>query len=171
MPTTECATEIAQPNTQSDASQPDCTPPAAAQASRLLKGLLLGFAATVTIGLGLASWYVGVRIVAADEIAPSSAPIAAPALAPRAVAKDSMAETFWYTVPSANLYLQTAGLGPQQDAGFVRSLQAEGFKAHVQVGDEGHSRILIGPFPTQAEMERGRRKLQSVGVLSVETAY
>lgn len=34
-------------------------------ASKLLKILLIGFAATMTIGLGLASWYVGVRIKAA----------------------------------------------------------------------------------------------------------
>ena len=43
-----------------------------ASASRLLKGLLIGFAVTVTIGLGLTSWYVGSRIVAANTLPPPS---------------------------------------------------------------------------------------------------
>ena len=43
-----------------------------------------------------------------------------------------MAEAFWYTVPPAHLYLQAAGIGPRQDADFVRSLQAKGFHAQIQ---------------------------------------
>jgi cell division protein FtsN len=140
----------------------------------------MGFAATVTIGLALASWYVGVRIVAADEVAPASTPTAAVAVvaapaptpsAPAPVSENSIAEAFWYTVPPANLYLQVAGIGPKQDAGFVKSLHAKGFGARLQVGDKAdNARILIGPFSTRAEMEQAQRKLQSTGVLAVESA-
>jgi cell division septation protein DedD len=179
MPATECATEIALPNTQNDGLQPEDTPPVAAPGSKLLKGLLWGFAATVTIGLALASWYVGVRIVASDQMAPSSAisrgstntAPALPALAPPAVAEDPIPEAFRYAVPPADLYLQTTGLGLKPDAGFVRALQTKGFNARVQAEDDNHSRILIGPFSSQAEMEQVRRTLQAAGVLSVETAH
>jgi cell division protein FtsN len=172
MPTTECAIDVALPNSQSEDSQ------AASQGtSRPLRGLLFGFAATVTVGLALASWYVGVRIVSADEVAPSSATTSAPviaapvpraAAAPASAAEASIGEAFWYTVPPTVLYLQVAALGPKQDASFVRSLQIKGFHAQVQAGDDG-SRILIGPFSTHAKMEQAQRKLQSEGVLAIET--
>jgi cell division septation protein DedD len=172
MPTTECAIDVILPNPQSENSQ-DAIPQ---RTSRPLKGLLFSFAATVTVGLALASWYVGVRIVSADEVAPSNAtsapviavPVPPPAAAPVSAAENSMAEAFWYTVPPTILYLQVAGLGPKQDANFVRSLQNKGFHAQVQAQDDD-SRILIGPFSTHAAMEQAQRKLQSAGVLAIES--
>ena len=59
--------ELADPSADSAASRPR-------GASRLLNGLLIGFALTVTIALALASWYVGSRIRAADKVLPSAAP-------------------------------------------------------------------------------------------------
>jgi cell division septation protein DedD len=172
MPTTECAVDVALPNSQSEGSQ-DASPP---RASRPLKGLLFGFSATVTVGLALASWYVGVRIVSADEVAPSNAttapviaaPVPPPAAATASATETSMAEAFWYTVPPTVIYLQVAALGTKQDASFVRSLQTKGFRAQVQARDD-YSRILIGPFSTRAAMEKAQRKLQSTGVLAIET--
>jgi len=179
MPTTDCAADIAPPDSPSEESQDGPTQQPSQGASRPLRGLLLGFAATVTVGLALASWYVGVRIVAADEVAPPPAATAAPAspaplapppaAVPPTEAEDSMAEAFWYTVPPAVLYLQVAGLGPKQDSGFVRSLRSKGFSAQVDARD-GNPRILIGPFSTHAGMEQAQRKLQSSGVLAVEAA-
>lgn len=176
MPTTECATDIGPPNSQSEVSH-DASQEAVSQgASRPLRGLFFGFAATVTVGLALASWYVGVRIVSADEVGPSNtttsgpvsaAPAPPQAATPAASTEASMAEAFWYAVPPTILYLQVAGLGPKQDAGFVRSLQAKGFRARVQVRDDD-ARILIGPFSTHAEMEQTQRKLQSAGVLAIQ---
>jgi cell division protein FtsN len=109
--------------------------------------LFFGFAVTVTLGLALGSWYVGLRIVAANQVAPPT-----------------------------GIYLQVAGLGPEQGEGFMKALQAQGWNARiqpqqVQSGDEGNARVLIGPFATQAEMEQARRRLQSAGVLTNETAY
>jgi hypothetical protein len=136
----------------------------------------------MTVGLALGSWYVGVRIVAADEVRPSStvasgslsaAPLTEVPLPPVAVpptrTEDSMAEAFWYTVPPEVLYLEVAGLGPKQDADFVRSLQTKGFRAQAQ-GRDDNARIVIGPFSTHAEIDLARRKLQSAGVLAVETS-
>jgi hypothetical protein len=146
MPTTDCIADI---------TLPDSPPPASEEASKPLKGLLFGFAATVTVGLALASWYVGFRIVASNAVI-SKIPV--PSAAPAAA-------------PPAKLYLQIAGIGPKRDAGLVGSLQAQGFRAQVQQGDSGDGRILVGPFSSPADMEQGRRKLQSAGVLALETAH
>ena len=172
MPATECAIDVALSNSQSE-DQQDASPQ---RASRPLRGSLFGFAATVTVGLALASWYVGVRIVSADEVAPSNpttapviaTPVPAPAAAPASATENSVGEAFWYTVPPTVLYLQVAGLGPKQDSIFVRSLQTKGFRAQVQTRDDD-SGILIGPFSTRAAMEKAQRKLQSTGVLAIET--
>jgi len=193
MSTRDCATEIAPdaqssdppgPDSLTNASQIEAERRASGGKSKSLKGLLFGFAATVTIGLALASWYVGVRIVAADEIAPSSTPAAssaAPTSAaepsgaadPSAIAEDALTDAYWYMAPPADLYLQVAGLGPNRDEGFVKSLQAKGFPARIQTGiqtgDDTH--ILIGPYSSRADLEEGRRQLQSAGVLAVEAAH
>jgi cell division septation protein DedD len=172
MPTTECAIDVALPNSPSEDPEN-----ASQNRSRPLKGLFFGFAATVTVGLALASWYVGVRIVSADEVKPPSAttsapvnaaPAPPPVVAPASAAEKSMAEAFWYTVPPTVLYLQAAGLGPKQDASFVKSLQTKGFSAQVQARDDD-SLILIGPFSNHAAMEQAQRKLQSAGVLAIES--
>jgi cell division protein FtsN len=175
MPATDWATEIAIPSSQdespqSEDSQHESVARASNGPSKPLKGLLFGFAATVTVGLALASWYVGVRIVAADELGPSTtspiqpvnvAPAPATVVPPPAAAKISI-------TPPTSLYLQVAGLGPKQDAGFLRSLHTKGFRAQVQ---QDNAFILIGPFATHAEMEHAQRKLQSTGVLAVEMSY
>ncbi len=189
MSTSDCATEIAPdaqssdspgPDSLSNALQVEAERQASGGKSKSLKGLLFGFAATVTIGLALASWYVGVRIVAADEIAPSSTPapsICSPDIRQlshrgqrtrRRLLKMPLTDAYWYTAPPADLYLQVAGLGPKHDEGFVKSLQAKGFRAQIQNRDGDDARILIGPFSTHAGWNRGRRKLQSAGVLAVE---
>jgi hypothetical protein len=184
MTTTDCATDIAMPSAPSEDSRDDAMELAPQRAvdgaSKPLRSLLLGFAVTVTVGLALASWYVGVRIVNADEVTPGSAAAAVPATSvpvvipstPPAASADSLAEAYWSTVPPADLYLQVAGIGPKQDAGFVKSLAAKGFGAQLQGGDRAdNARILIGPFSTHAEMEQAQRKLQSAGVLAIESAH
>jgi hypothetical protein len=158
MPTTDCAIDISE-DSKSGSAQRESQ-----GASGLLRGLFFGFAVTTTIGLALASWYVGVRILAADAPAPPRA------AEPLAATQNSTAEAFRYTVPAALLFLQVAGLGPKQDARFVRSLQSDGFRAQVEAQD-ATARILIGPFSTRAELEQAQRKLQSAGILAVEAAH
>jgi cell division protein FtsN len=115
--------------------------------------------------------------VSANEVAPSNAtasaaviaaPVPSPAAVPASAEETSMAEAFWYTVPPTVLYLQVAALGPKEDASFVRSLQTKGFRAQIQERDDD-SRILIGPFSTRAAIKQAQRKLQSAGVLAIES--
>jgi hypothetical protein len=167
MTTTDCATDIPALPSENSQDAPQSFP---REGSKPLKGLLWGFGATVTIGLTLASWYVGVRIVAADEVAPANSASAqvVPVEAPATVQAVATVEA---AAPPANLYLQMAGLGTKQDAGFVKTLQAKGFQAQVQGGDRAdNARILIGPFATHFDLEQAQRKLQSLGVLAIETA-
>jgi cell division septation protein DedD len=184
MPATDWATEIAIPSSQDErsqnqSSQKEDSPHESVMRtsngpSKPLKGLLFGFAATVTVGLALASWYVGVRIVAADELGSSTTPSPSQAVnvapAPPLVVPPPAAapEAKIFVAPPTSLYLQVAGLGPKQDAAFLKSLHAKGFRAQVQ---QDNAFILIGPFATQAEIEHAQRKLQSTGVLAVETSY
>lgn len=140
----------------------DTAPESAPQhtgASRLLKGLLIGFAVTVAIGLGLTSWYVGSRIVTANAavnvvtVTPPKPP--APAI---------------QQPPPVGLYLSVAGLGPLRDADFVKRLQSQSYRARVQRDIQGNRRILIGPFAGPSSLEEARRQLQSAGVLAIESA-
>jgi hypothetical protein len=180
MSNSQCATEpeLADPSFVQSASE---------DAPKLLKSVLIGFAATVTVGLALASWYVGVRIVDAKEAAPVSPAIdipangsssqPAPALEPPAAAPSIQAAATVAPPPQPDLYLQVAGLGPRKDASFVKGLQAKGYRARViesaseSSADQEDSQILIGPFAGPRSLERAKRKLQAAGVLALETAY
>src|SRR5271155_3395454 len=119
MPTTDYAAAMPVADSQIESAQTAVAPPASGGASKLLKGMLFGFAASVTIGLALASWYVGVRIVAAGEAAPKISTPSVQAVTPAdasASPEDSMAQAYWYTVPPAEFYLEVGSLGPKQDA-------------------------------------------------------
>ena len=160
MPTSDCATDLASSDARIEDAPIEARPGTFDGASKRMRALFFGFAATMTLGLALGSWYVGLRIVAVNQAAPSHASSAgrdnlAPAPAP---------------APSAGLYLQLAGLGPTQDAGFVRSLEAQGLHARPS-GDQHNAHILIGPFSTHDEMELAQRMLQSAGVLTSEAAH
>jgi septal ring-binding cell division protein DamX len=174
MSTTDYATDIGLPELETDPQIEDARR-ARAEGSKPLKGLYFGFAFVVTAGLALASWYVGIRIVSAEEVPPRSAPaivapanVAAPPATPTTQTTDSMAEAHWQTVPAAEFYLQAAGLGPKRDAAFMKLLNARGLSAQAQTRDGGEVRILIGPFATHSELEQAQRKLQGLGVLAIE---
>jgi hypothetical protein len=175
MPTTDCTTDAVLPDAQSLDCQIEVSESAPQGTSRPLRGLFFGFAATVTVGLALASWYVGVRLVSADElsaIAPArqgaGTEIAATPQTVPALNEDSIAEAYWYTVPLPQFYLQVAGLGEKQDAAFVRSLEDKGLRARVPSSQGDSARILIGPFSTRSAMGRAQRELESRGVLAIE---
>jgi hypothetical protein len=167
MPTTDCAGNIALTETFIPTDPPvhneaEAAPPASGP-SKLLKALLIGFAASVTVGLALASWYVGVRIVKTNQANSAVPPLVSKAQSP----EDAMAAAYWALAPSAapsgNLYLQVAALDPARDFAFVQSLKSQGFPAQMQTG-----RILIGPYSTRDEMDQARSKLRSSGVLAVD---
>ena len=160
--------------------------------SKALKGLLIAFAGTTTIALGLAIWYLGHRIAAPGNGAPSiasgagkfpaiAAPwntsltnsqnAARPALSPWPIDAFAPIERSAGYVPPVNLYLAIAGLGIKSDNGLANSLQAHGYRAQVQMRDGATTRILIGPFSTQTEREQAERTLRWNGILTVETPF
>jgi len=175
MSTSQCATdpELADPSLVQTAALVQTASPvqsASEDSPKRPKGLLIGFAATVTVGLALASWYVGVRIMDANEIAPVSAAVDAH-VAPPQVAPAQVAPR------PPDMYLQVAALGPRQDASFVKALEAQGYQARIIPGtaegaaSQEDSRILIGPFAGRSFLEEAERNLQSAGVLATEVTY
>lgn len=178
MPTTE--------STIAETDSPVESPPVEAgqqsdpKASKPLKNLLVGFAATVTIGLGLALWYLTNRIVKAGEVTPSAPSRvvvtnvgeARAAVVPSqpAVQEQSIADTYRYAVSPAPapLYLQLASLGPKEDAKFVKRLRAKGFQAEIHSRVNEDTRLLVGPFFSHAELDRAKAKLERAGVLAIE---
>jgi hypothetical protein len=172
MSTTDCATDTTlnalQTNDNSlqcdDNSQLESLDAASEAAAKPVNGLLFGFAASVTIGLALASWYLGVRIVSENKVPPPTVSQAISSVpAPAAIAAP------------VSIYLQVGSLGSKEDAGFVRSLETQGFRVHLQASgsqapgsQDADTRILIGPFATHQDMEQVRDKLASSGVLAIE---
>jgi len=73
MPTADGAAHAAFPDAQGFDCHIEVSESASQGTSKSLRGLFYGFAATVTAGLALASWYVGVRIVAADAMSAAAA--------------------------------------------------------------------------------------------------
>ena len=184
MSTSQCATDPDLADPQAEPAQKDSQ-----GASGPRKNVLVSFAATVTIGLALASWYVGVRIVDANEAAPASTAVNTPAkvfTSPVARAPQPPVRPPQQIVapvaPLPDLYLEVAGLGPREDASFVKGLAAKGYRARVirsradrnrteRATNQEDWRILIGPFVGQRALEKAERKLQSAGVLALEVTY
>jgi len=185
MSTSQCAVEPALADPKADLGQSSSPVQSASTvASRDRKSVLIGFAAIVAVGLALASWYVGARIAEANEAAPASTAVNAPAKvsvpvpAGPSTSEEAMAEAFWYTVPPPppELFLQVESLGSPQDVSFVKMLEARGYRARVVRNGTGESsteegRILIGPFIGRSSLKKAERKLQSAGVLAIEAEY
>lgn len=153
-----------------------------ARASKPLKNLLVGFAATVTMGLSLAVWYLTGRMVQPGEgtpALPSRAVVRSVGQAQAAVLpsapnpeQKSFPEAYWSAAPALKpLYLEVASLGPREDAKFVKALHAKGFQAEIRSSASGDSRLLVGPFFSAAELSRAKTKLESTGVLAREVTH
>jgi len=163
-------------------------PVAADTSAKLRSRVYFGFAATMALSLALAGWYLGGRIFAAEQSHTSTAepeatrsPLTSPApppLVPQSADANASA-TLPLTVveplparPVPKLFLEVAGLGPEEDAKYVRKMEARGFHARIQAGadnqDDEDRRILIGPFLDRQELVRAQRKLAVTGVLALE---
>ena len=149
--------------------------------AKLRTRVYFGFGTAVALGLSLAGWYVGGRILAAEPTPsePSSStsvvstvppvpviqPVQAATLPPQPVAPVEAA-------PAPQLFLEVAGLGARQDALFVKKLHARGLAALIDSGSVNEPRrILVGPFSDQASLQAAQRKLQTFGVLALQRAY
>ncbi len=160
-------------------------------AARLRTRIFFGFGGTMALGLSLAGWYVGGRILVADQTptaAAETAPVTAPAepvsqpvqglpvatanVQPE-VAGASVVPKVPAVVPKGpEKFLEVAGLGARQDALFVKKLQAKGFHARIDAASGTDSRrILIGPFDDQTALDKAERKLEAQGILALERVY
>ena len=165
--------------------------------AKLKTRVYMGFAGTMALGLSLAGWYVGGRILAAEQSSPVTVAIPSvispsQASAPQVMtqeaatpesgstviqpvqASDLHPEVVEHTVaaPAPQVFLEVAGLGEKQDASYVKKLRAKGFSARVDAGSsEDVRRILIGPFADRQAVDKAQRKLQAQGILALERAY
>jgi cell division septation protein DedD len=169
-----------QPNPETPAD------PAKMQAKRVF----IGFAATITIGLAVAGWYVGGRIFAAEKVhaaaivkpvSTSPAPPAAPAPAPvvakpvEAVEAEVPVEApTWNTVDPqpGDLYLQLATMGPNSTNEYLKELDAKGIHPRIAPGpSENLHRLILGPYPDKAALEKEQQELETTGVQFMARRY
>jgi cell division septation protein DedD len=150
---------------------------------RSTRGVYVGFASLVTVGLALAGWYVGERIFDAEPTrpGPTRLPVVTQRLVPVQAVSEAgpvLAQSPVAIAPAPEVqpvlpqyYLQVATLGTAQDLKFLKRLEKRGYNAHVETsaGDPG-GQILIGPYTEASELGRARRRLAAAGILAMETA-
>jgi len=194
--------------TTNDAIQPNPRTPAD-PAQKRAKRVFVGFAATVTVGLALAGWYLEARIFAVEKVhaaaivkpvvaTPAPLPVTEisavdpldedqvqdqqPAAAPVAVAPVAVAPVpprpaeapAWNTVApqSGELYLQLAAMGPNSTNDYLKILDAKGIHPKVAPGPaENLHRILIGPYPDMATLEKEQQELEAAGIQFMARRY
>jgi len=184
MSSMETINDEIQPNPETPAD------PAKMQAKRVF----IGFAATITIGLAVAGWYVGGRIFAAEKVhaativqpvssAPASAP--APVVAkpepsvaviaePVAAAPVEAPAPAWNTVDPqpGDLYLQLATMGPNSTNEYLKELDAKGIHPRIAPGPgENLHRLILGPYPDKAALEKEQQELESTGIQFMARRY
>ncbi len=138
--------------------------------TRNTRGVYVGFASMVTIGLALAGWYVGERILAAQAAAiPTPAQPAITAALQPFVAPEPAAPDPDLSPSLPEYYLQVPALGTPHDAKFLKQLQARGFPAQLETAAADQPAIIqIGPFPDERTLRRARSKLAASGILAEE---
>jgi cell division protein FtsN len=174
MSSMETINDGTQPNPETQAN------PAKMQTKRVF----IGFAATITIGLAVAGWYVGGRIFAAEKVHAaaivqpvSSAPAPVPVVAKPVDVTESAApiETpAWNTVEPqpGDLYLQLATMGPNSTNDYLKTLDAKGIHPRIAPGpSENLHRLLIGPYPDKAALEKEQQELESAGIQFIARRY
>ncbi len=177
MSSIECVNQTGDPALDTAPAVPGFDP-----AARLRSRIFFGFGGTMALGLSLAGWYVGGRILVAEQTSPA-APETVPALTqtvsqpaqgpPVAMASVRQEVAVPSVVPKApEKFLEVAGLGAKQDAVFVKKLQAKGLHTRIEAASGTDSRrILIGPFDDQTALDKAQRKLEAQGILALERAY
>ena|SRR5579862_2509828 len=143
---------------------------------RKTRGVYVGFATLVTVGLALAGWYVGQRILVAQAPLPVTEPFTSapvdpmPAAARPTIPTAPLAEASQPLLPLTEYYLQVSALGTAQDLKFLKQLQARGFKAHLETTPRDQTGlILIGPYTDQPAVRRAGARLADSGILATET--
>ena len=148
-------------------------------APRRTRGVYVGFASLVTIGLALAGWYVGERILVAQAPHTGPKPLATanayPTPAP-ALSSTGAFSTPWSAQAQpvllplrAEYYLQVTALGTPEDLKFLTQLQNRGFNAHLETTPTDQTGlILIGPYDGGPALRSARARLAATGILANE---
>ncbi len=180
MSSMETINDEIQPNPETPAD------PAKMQAKRVF----IGFAATITIGLTVTGWYVGGRIFAAEKVHAasivqpvSSAPAPAPMIAKLEPSTPAIAEPVaavlveapaWNKVDPqpGDLYLQLATMGPNSTNDYLKTLDARGIHPRIAPGpSENLHRLVIGPYPDKAALEKEQQELEAAGIQFIAHRY
>ena len=127
------------------------------------------FAATITIGLALAGWYLGGRIFAAEKTHPAAIvkPVPTVTVVAKPVEPPPAAASAWNTVDpqSGELYLQLATMGPNSTNEYLKTLDAKGIHPRIAPGpSENLHRLVIGPYPDKATLEKEQMELEAAGI-------
>lgn len=149
----------------------------APQPPRKTRGVYIGFATMVTIGLALAGWYVGERILVAPAPHTGPEPLASakayptPAAAPTGASSTPLTAQAPQPVllPLTEYYLQVTALGTSQDLKFLKQLQSRGLKARLETTPvDPTGSILIGPYADETALRHARARLAASGILANE---
>jgi cell division septation protein DedD len=181
MSSMETLNEGIQPNQETSANP----------AQKQTKRVFIGFAATISIGLAIAGWYVGGRIFAAERTHPvavakavQSAPvisepvpvaaIAEPVAIPLEKPKPPAAPPVRVSVDPrpGEVYLQLAAMGPRTTDDYIKSLEGKGIHTRIASGPaQDLYRILIGPYTDKAALEKEQQELRAAGIETLVRAY
>jgi cell division protein FtsN len=153
-------------------------------AQKQAKRVFIGIAATITVGLTLAGWYLGGRIFASEKVH-AAVPViaktieATPVVESVAVGGETAKPTAdptpaWNTVDpkSGELYLQLAAMGPNSTNEYLKMLDAKGIHPRVAPGPSDNlHRLVIGPYPDKAALEKEQQELEAAGIQFIARRY
>lgn len=170
MSSVECANETGYPCLESELGELPGT--SSDPGAKLRSRVFVGFGSSMALGLLLAGWYVGQRILVVEQTAPASTAIAAVQQAPAVVLPPAQPIKASAPPRVPQTFLEVAGLSAKQDARFVRKLEARGLSALIDVDPQANTRrILIGPFTNREAVEAAQDKLDTLGILALERTY
>jgi cell division septation protein DedD len=178
MSSMETINEEIQPNPETPANT----------AQQQAKRVFIGIAATITVGLALAGWYLGGRIFETEKVhaAAITKPIALAPVAPAPIIVKSVEATpvvepvtvapvsAWDTVEpkTGDLYLQLATMGPNSTNEYLKTLDTKGIHPRVAPGpSESLHRLVIGPYPDKAALEKEQQELEAAGIQFMARRY
>ena len=138
------------------------------------KRILIGFGITTLLGLTMAGWYVGGRILAIQKVHAAPKPktvVATPAPSPL-TAVPVPAPPVEESKHAGQRYLQLAALGPHSTKDYLKMLNSRGMHPIVAPGPEANLfRILIGPYPDKSALEKEQQALQTAGIEALVRIY
>ena len=149
------------------------------------KRVFIGIAATITVGLALAGWYVGGRIFAFEKVHAATktqiVPVAPAPIIAKSVEATPVVEPVtvvpaseWETVEpkSGELYLQLATMGPNSTNEYLKVLDAKGIHPRIAPGpSENLHRLVIGPYSDKAALEKEQQALEAAGIQFIARRY